>query len=511
VDENALRRRNVTAKPTEYMKKQIDQARITMNDEAVEVGGDSTKKQNDFFESEFSNEKKDTLRSLSTTVGQVFETTTPERENPLKRAKLYEYRPPKFFSDYIAAGINNTGFSINRFQPYQGGAGPVEPANGNDLNGLIRMGTVDLFEDFRISGGFRFAPNLKDNDILFEFTNQRKRFDWGFTYFRQSQLQFIDTGSRGGTGAVVKSNSSYYMARLRYPFDRVRSVRITAGPRFDRFIFPGIDFGNLQAKDILKTYGQLSVEYVHDNTLNPTMNIWHGLRWKAHFDLFQQLGSSDKTEGKFFFNAGFDARHYLPIYRNVTWAVRAAGDFSWGTQKVLYYLGGVDGWLKFRENQDGNNGFRYFESQNQPDPDGDYTYQALALNLRGFRQNIANGNNAFVINSEIRVPVFTTFFNRPINNAFLRNFQLVQFLDLGTAWNGRYDNFSRPSTTFIDPQRPNVVVRLKAGGIGPFAGGYGFGVRSTLLGYFLRYDVAWQMDGIFRGKPITYLALGLDF
>jgi hypothetical protein len=39
-------------------------------------------------------------------------------------------------------------------------------------------------------------------------------------------------------------------------------------------------------------------------------------------------------------------------------------------------------------------------------------------------------NNAAVINSEIRVPVFSSFFNRPVNNAFLRNFQLVQFFDL---------------------------------------------------------------------------------
>ena len=41
-----------------------------------------------------------------------------------------------------------------------------------------------------------------------------------------------------------------------------------------------------------------------------------------------------------------------------------------------------------------------------------------------------------VINSEVRLPVFTSFFNKPINNAFLRNFQVVQFVDLGTAWNG---------------------------------------------------------------------------
>ncbi len=56
-----------------------------------------------------------------------------------------------------------------------------------------------------------------------------------------------------------------------------------------------------------------------------------------------------------------------------------------------------------------------------------------------------------------------------------------------------------------------MTVKLKAGGIGPLAGGYGFGARSTLLGYFVRFDAAWQMDGFFKGKPQFYLALGLDF
>jgi hypothetical protein len=56
-----------------------------------------------------------------------------------------------------------------------------------------------------------------------------------------------------------------------------------------------------------------------------------------------------------------------------------------------------------------------------------------------------------------------------------------------------------------------LTVRLKAGGIGPFAGGYGFGARSTLLGYFLRFDAAWEMNTFFGTKPMLYVAMGLDF
>ena len=130
--------------------------------------------------------------------------------------------------------------------------------------------------------------------------------------------------------------------------------------------------------------------------------------------------------------------------------------------------------------------------------------------MRGFNQNVANGNNAVVLNSEFRLPVFSTLFNKPINNAFLRNFQIIQFIDLGTAWNGAYNKIQRPTQVFPSDDG-FVTVNLKAGGLGPFVGGYGFGARSTILGYFLRLDAGWEMRGFFRGKPLLHFAMGVDF
>jgi hypothetical protein len=491
VDENVLRRRNISARPTEYMKQVMDADRKSqLKTAALEDSNkpDSTKKQNDFFQSEFQNEKPDTTSKAGKIVG----TEKIAREPVLRKAKLYEYRPPKFFADYVVTGFSNSVLPVNKFQPYNGGVGPIYMSNGNDFNGLIRLGTSDLMEDIKFTGGIRLASNLRDNDVLFEFTNLRHRLDWGFLYYRSSnQVSFVDLPQYQG-----KEFSNYYLVRLKYPFDRTRSLRITAGPRFDRIILTSRDVASLKAEDVKTTYGQLSMEYVYDNTTNPTTNIWHGLRYKVFFDFFNQLSNIGSREGRGMFNAGFDARHYYPIYRNLIWAVRAAGDFSWGKQKVIYYVGGVDNWFAPK-----------FFDANKPDPNIDYAYQSLSVNVRGFKQNVANGNNAVVINSEFRVPVFSTFINKPINNAFLRNFQLVQFFDLGNAWT-QIDKISRPSVVYGSYP---VTVRIQAGGIGPFAGGYGFGARSTLLGYFLRVDAAWQMNGLFRGKPMWYFAMGLDF
>ncbi len=242
------------------------------------------------------------------------------------------------------------------------------------------------------------------------------------------------------------------------------------------------------------------------------MNIWNGLRYKIFTDWNRQVSGVKFADGPTTFNLGFDARYYYPIYRNFIWAGRAAGDFSWGNQKFIYYLGGVDGWLMFGNNQktdkNGQLKDRYFNTHNDPAIDQDYAFQSLAVNMRGFIQNVANGNNALVINSEFRLPVMSTLFEKTVNNAFLRNFMITQFVDLGTAWNGGYNSIKRPNVVY---GQGDVLVKVKAGGIGPFAGGYGFGARSMLLGYFVKYDVAWQMNGFFKGKPQMYVSLGLDF
>jgi hypothetical protein len=510
VDENTLRRRNVSARPTEYMKKRMEQERLgSAGENLTEPGQETTDTAgtgNDFFINEFGNERTD-----STQLGKVFQAQDVSEESVLKKAKLFEYRPPKFFNDYVVAGLNNVPYLVNRYQLYGGGNGPITlTGTGSEIMGMVRMGTADLFEDYKISGGFRIAPNLRDNDVLFEFTNQRKRWDWGVTYYRSTSGASIAI-NEVNTIEVGKVFSSYYLGRVRYAFDRVRSIRFAAGPRFDRVVLTSKIPQFLEVPDTLTTFGQATLEYVYDNTINPTTNIWHGLRWKVFGDFFTKLAGNGGKKRNTMFNAGVDVRNYVPLYRNIIWATRGSLEVSWGDQKVVHYLGGVDGWLKFGNNRKSNGNFRYFEEDNPTDRDASYAYQTLAVNLRGFRQNIANGNNALVLNSEIRVPVFSTFLNRPINNAFMRNFQLVQFLDLGTAWNGRYDKLARPGIPYSNGPDDPIVVRVKAGGIGPLAGGYGFGARSTLLGYFVRFDAAWQMNGFFRGRPQTYIALGFDF
>jgi hypothetical protein len=506
VDSVNLRRRNVPSRPTEFMRLEMLKARAETGNATVYKTTGGQKKDTTApmgFVTEFEEEEEKTNQATDSVVTDplkgFFGTMTDPRflrRQTLKEAKLYKYKL-KFSSDLLMGGISNN-IIINRFQPYAGGTGPIQLNNGNNVSWAFMGSISDVMEDYRFSGGWKPGINFSDNEYFVSYDNFRKRIDWGALVYRGANTNVFYDNQRGLPGRQI---TTIYQGKIVYPLDKIRSFRLIPAFRYDRLISQAQNFEMLGLPDKELSYGSLRIEYVYDNSINKAQNIWNGLRYKFYGEAILQTGREKGTESQRTTNIGADFRYYYPIYRNFIWAFRSAFDASWGNQKLLYYLGGVDSWVSPK-----------FEDGNRPNPSVNYVYQTLALNMRGYNQNLANGNNAATINSEFRLPVFTTFFNKPINNAFLRNFQLTQFVDFGNAWEGTFSGIKRPSVTYgsDDPNNP-VRVTFKSPGLGPFAGGYGFGARSTLLGYLLKVDAGWPMNGIFKGKPVWYFALGLDF
>jgi hypothetical protein len=541
VDESALKKRNVNPKLTEYRKQTVAASQVAGGRPIKyqqKQKADTVKVQTDIFESEFDKEKQDTVLNQKL----IIQTPMPApTDMVLKNAKLFDYSLT-FSAQSFTAGFNNDVL-ITPYQPFTGSL-PIMLGGNEPFNAMFKAAVFDLFEDIRFTGALRlplfggssssaisvgtggagFSTFIPAGGSFFDGGGQwyarvdylKMRTDLSLVYYRQTDVgsyPLIDTGTHTYSYVDSKLYTNLFQAVIKYPFDKVRSLRYSVGVRTDKIglrpngasaYAPNYPFDTLALKTsyVDKQVFLLNhIEYVFDNTIVKTINIMNGLRYKFYVDINYQINQPAQGEGRKMFNFGFDARNYYPIFRNFIWALRAAGDFSWGNQKIIYYLGGQDGWM--------------FPKANQfplPDYSQNYTYQSLALNLRGYNQNVANGNNAITINSELRLPVFTTLMNKPINNAFIRNFQLIQFFDFGTAWAGSLSNIQRPQSHYIndDPSVP-VVVTIKAGGIGPFAGGYGFGARSTLLGYFLRLDVGWQMNAFFGPHPTWQFAMGLDF
>jgi hypothetical protein len=164
-------------------------------------------------------------------------------------------------------------------------------------------------------------------------------------------------------------------------------------------------------------------------------------------------------------------------------------------------MGGVDNWILPRFKQD-------VEIKNADQ----YVFQTLATNMRGFIQNARNGNSFAVVNSELRMPLFRYLSSRPLRSEFLNNFQIIGFGDLGTAWTGP-NPFSEENslfTTVIASPNSPIEITLK-NQLNPLIGGYGWGIRSKVLGYFVRLDWAHGVqDGLIL-KRVFYISLNTDF
>lgn len=84
---------------------------------------------------------------------------------------------------------------------------------------------------------------------------------------------------------------------------------------------------------------------------------------------------------------------------------------------MIYYLGGVDSWIA-----------PVFNENTQINYEQNYAFQTVGTPVRGYEQNIRNGNAFAVFNSELRFPVFSYLINKPIKAQIVRNFQVVGFL-----------------------------------------------------------------------------------
>jgi hypothetical protein len=120
-----------------------------------------------------------------------------------------------------------------------------------------------------------------------------------------------------------------------------------------------------------------------------------------------------------------------------------------------------------------------------------------------------------LINSELRIPVFSAFIHGNIKSEIIRNFAVVGFFDAGTAWEG-LSPFSNNNPLFSQSipnsdVNPSVIVNLHQYK-SPVIMGFGPGFRTSIFGYFIKFDVAWGVDtGVISTKPMYYLSIGLDF
>ncbi len=415
-----------------------------------------------------------------------FSQTTNKKDtaDKYKNAKQLNYNV-EYYVDQMVTQIDFTYLNF-AYQPFTGSQSPVFVNPG--LNALFMVGITDLMEDYRISGGVRLNVSLINNEYLFSFGNYKHRFDHQIVFHRKAVEE-------AGYYSIVrhKIHELYYVAT--YPFTPVLNIKGTAAVRYDRAIFLSTDQVNIKLPDIHDVWGSVKLELTYDNTRSLGLNLYQGTRYKFFGEYYQMVNNNVNN----LIVVGMDFRNYQRVHRSLIWANRFAASTSVGSNKLLYYMGGVDNWL--------------FPAYNVNTPvafDQNYAFQTLATNMRGFDQNIRNGNSFFVFNSELRWPVFRYLFNRPIRSDFINNFQIVAFGDVGSAWTGAspWSTDNQLFTRYIYRKPLLIKVEMQKD---PIVEGFGFGARTRLFGYFLRGDLAWGIEDGRILKPIFYFSLSLDF
>jgi|WetSurMetagenome_2_1015567.scaffolds.fasta_scaffold00009_17 Tol biopolymer transport system component len=409
---------------------------------------------------------------------------TGELDLPVIR--IYE---TSFYNNYLVSQVDFS-FLNNSYQVYSSGAPYYNPG----INGLIRFGIIDLFESYRITGGVRLSANFDSNEYLVSVENLKGKFDKQLIFHRLAFYSSNDT-------SLFKTHTHNLYFSLSRPITPALAVKGTLSYRYDRYVQLSTDMSTLNSGDIYHHWASLKGEIIYDNTRKRCINIYYGTRFKIFGEYYKEL-TARKSD---MFVVGADFRTYTKIHRELIWANRFAASSSWGPTKLVYYLGGVDNWMGFFFSK-----YTMFDYSIPVNPDNNYGFQALATNMRGFSQNVRNGNNFALINSELRWPVVRYLAGHPLKSNFLNSIQLVGFGDLGTAWSGSspwsgenaYDNETYengPVKVTLDSNRE------------PLVAGFGFGARVQLLGYFVRADWAWGIENNYILPKMFYLSFSLDF
>jgi len=400
----------------------------------------------------------------------------------LNRKPRYTIYNINFTKDFLVSTFDNN-FLFPNYQIYQGpGSIYINPG----LNSLTKIGASDLFDDYKLLGGIRIPLSLNSGgETLLSIENLKNRFDHRLLYYRQKAISSSDLSK------TVTHDVRY---RISYPFSEILALRLTTNLRQDRKIFlPSSEF----FKDQFNNNSGLNLELVFDNSIPMEMNIRRGFRMKIFAEYLQELSNNYRPT----FNLGLDLRSYTRLTRNLIWVNRLAAATSLGEKKLLYYMGAINNWV-LRPAED-------FNFDIDVDPNQGFGYQTIATPLRGFIQNTRNGNSFMLFTSEIRLPVFTFFSSFPIKSEFFRYFQIVGFADVGSAWTGPHplspENFFNNQIINDFPVEINIKNLIE-----PIVGDLGFGVRSKVLGYFVKLDAAWGIEDLRFKQPVVQISLNLD-
>lgn len=427
-----------------------------------------------------------------------------------------DYKPESFFSTYKKFEKQETVIGPIGYEPRFSFSNLVTSAAVDPLRGfsvLLESEISDVLENQRLTAGALVATDFKNGDIYAEYEYLKYWMDFRLRLDRKIYLY---------------EGTAEHEPRQRYRLNKIElsaALPVSNTLRFELSpILAVTSFENLEsnfivgnpitpdfAPDNTVTYLGGKAAVIYDNTVTRGFNLYQGTRGKAEYTTYQSLFEPEKSFNRFI----VDLRHYQKIHKVITFATRLYYGRSGGNNPQNFMIGGMQNWVFQRTASQGTDDPLLLSNQRD---NSDLLFTEFVTNLRGFDLNEAYGTSSLVFNAELRFPVFRYFSRAPITNNFLRNFQLIGFYDVGSAWSGQspFFNDNAAITKTFNPSQQNGTSALPfsaeiASFQNPWLAGYGWGLRTVFLGYYLKLDFARPIQDYQIGSGRVYATIGLDF
>ena len=105
-----------------------------------------------------------------------------------------------------------------------------------------------------------------------------------------------------------------------------------------------------------------------------------------------------------------------------------------------------------------------------------------------------------------------TVIGKSITSKFLNNLQLIGFFDLGSSWNinSPFSSKNDVNTWYI--REPGSVFQAEIeNSKNPWLASYGFGIRSFIMDYFIKLDVAKPIEDYQIKSTKYHISFGYSF
>ncbi|MSS72253.1 MAG: hypothetical protein EXS64_12295 [Candidatus Latescibacteria bacterium] len=363
------------------------------------------------------------------------------------------------------------------------------------VSGLAQLSITDVLGNHQAMVATSLNFSLKDSDFFASYAYLKRRTHYaGMLY--HTRYFFL-------TNSQLAADRLYGLdLQLERPFNKFNRFEISArllnisreiidnryqSPSVRGGFFAGTTRGLSGESLPTRRAYTTSLALVNDNTLAGYFGPVDGSR--------SRLSMERSWQGLTYNTVELDTRHYFRVLKDYTFAFRLAGGASYGKNRQVFFLGGV--------NNEINPRFATNSRLNDLNSD-EVFFSKFVWPLRGLDLFEQSGDTYLLSNIEFRFPIVRELaLGWPLPFLF-QNVEGDLFLDIGGAFDrGHFDPWdTRDGGLILNGFDPR-----KRGG---FAAGYGLGIRVNVGIFLFRYDLAWPTDLSRTYSPKQYFSADIQ-